>query len=91
MVKFTSAKNKAPLNRTIDLIENEIKTLSNELIHLNVKATAREIKNKIINQDIFEAIEFLPEEFVDLLFIDPPYNISKKFNLVSFKEMESKN
>ena len=32
-------------------------------------------------------IEFLPSGFVDLMFIDPPYNISKKFNQESFREM----
>ncbi|MBT8392299.1 MAG: site-specific DNA-methyltransferase [Ignavibacteria bacterium] len=90
MVKYRSAKNKAPLNRTISVSKKEINTFSREFISLNKKTSLRKIKNKIINQDIFETIEFLPEKFVDLLFIDPPYNISKKFNLVSFKEMEIK-
>jgi len=47
----------------------------------------QEIKNKIINGNIFKILDFLPDNFVDLLFIDPPYNIHKKFNLTRFKEM----
>jgi site-specific DNA-methyltransferase (adenine-specific) len=90
VVKYPLPKNKAPLNRTIQLTEKEIDTYSKKLISLKKRISHRKIKNKIINQDIFEVIEFLPEKFVDLLFIDPPYNISKKFNIVTFKEMELK-
>jgi site-specific DNA-methyltransferase (adenine-specific) len=90
VVKYPSQKNKAPLNRTIQLSEKEIKSFSKKLLLLDKNVTANKIKNKIINQDIFDAIDLLPENFVDLLFIDPPYNISKKFNLISFKEMEAK-
>jgi site-specific DNA-methyltransferase (adenine-specific) len=42
--------------------------------------------NKTINQDYFSAIEFLPDSFIDLLFIDPPYNMNKKFGVAKFKE-----
>ena len=90
MVKYPSPKNKAPLNRTIQLSDKEIKEFSKELVILDKKASTKKISNKILNQDIFEVIDLLPQKFVDLLFIDPPYNISKKFNLVSFKEMEVK-
>jgi site-specific DNA-methyltransferase (adenine-specific) len=90
VVKYPPYKNKAPLNRTIQLSEKEIKKFSKELVFLNKKTSVKKIKNRILNQDIFEVIDLLPQKFVDLLFIDPPYNISKKFNLVSFKEMEIK-
>jgi site-specific DNA-methyltransferase (adenine-specific) len=90
VVKYPSPKNKAPLNRTIQLSDKEIKVFSKELVILDKKASTKNISNKILNQDIFEVIDLLPQKFVDLLFIDPPYNISKKFNLVSFKEMEVK-
>jgi len=46
--------------------------------------------NKIINQDFFKAIDFLPLNFVDLLFIDPPYNLTKTFNTRSFKQVSVK-
>lgn len=83
---------KAPLNRTIELSPAEIKRLrqTKNLILLKKKSSIGQILNRIINQDIFEALKFLPGNFVDLLFIDPPYNISKKFNNLSFKEMDIK-
>jgi DNA modification methylase len=78
----------AKLNRTLRLDQEEIKKYSAGLIKLTNPLKIKSLVNKIINQDIYKAIELLPDKFVDLLFIDPPYNITKKFNRVSFKEME---
>ncbi len=44
-----------------------------------------EVLFKTINNDIFDVIDFLPENSVDLLVTDPPYNLTKKFNLKTFK------
>ncbi len=32
-------------------------------------------------------LDYLPEQFVDLLFVDPPYNLSKSFNGRTFSQM----
>ncbi|MBO0443784.1 adenine-specific DNA-methyltransferase [Vagococcus fluvialis] len=37
------------------------------------------IETKIINADIFEGLEKIPNGTIDLIFIDPPYNLSKKY------------
>ena len=80
--------NPAKLNRSIRLKGNEIEKYSLKLTRLSQQVNLKSLLNKIINQDIFEVIEFLPSNFVDLLFIDPPYNLSKKFNNISFREMD---
>src|SRR5690606_20033464 len=82
-----SSKVKAPLNRTISLTEKEINFFKEKLFRVNKSLTVNELKNKIINGDVFRVMQFLPDKFVDLLFIDPPYNLHKKFNSNSFKEM----
>ena len=82
-------KQRAPRNRTIDLSGEDISRLKRRLIKLNKPASFDEIENKTIHQDIFEALEHLPNNFVDLVFVDPPYNLDKKFNFTSFKAMES--
>ncbi len=82
-----SSKVKAPLNRTISLTEEEINFFKEKLFRVNKSLTVNELKNKIINGDVFRVMQFLPDKFVDLLFIDPPYNLHKKFNSNSFKEM----
>jgi len=81
-------KERARLNRSISLTKKEFIKFSRKSVTLNRKQTVESITNKIINQDIFEAVKYLPDNFVDLLFIDPPYNLTKKFNNLSFKEMK---
>ena len=67
-------------NRTVILTNQEKKKYKEELITLSKKTKLLEITNKIINQDLLTLFDFLPAGFVDLLFIDPPYNLSKNYN-----------
>jgi len=78
----------AKLNRTLRLSEGDKKKFNLKLIRLNKPTNSKQLINKIINQDFLQVADFLPDNFVDLLFIDPPYNITKKFNQVSFNEMD---
>jgi len=38
------------------------------------------ILDKTINADMLEALPLLPDEFADLIIIDPPYNLTKDFH-----------
>jgi len=80
-------RKKDSINKTITLTQVEKRAYKKKLIKLNEPAKVAQIKNKTINQDLFTAIEHLPNKFVDLLFIDPPYNMYKKFNTNSFRKM----
>lgn len=80
-------KSLGSLNKTIILSKKEIDKYKKHLIYLKQIVTREVVINKIINQEFNEVIEFLPDKFVDLMFIDPPYNITKKFNFVMFKSM----
>ncbi|MCU0332537.1 MAG: site-specific DNA-methyltransferase [Ignavibacteriaceae bacterium] len=82
-------KKPAGLNRSLRLTEAELIKYSSQLINLTEPQKLKSVTNKIINQDILSAVKYLPENFVDLLFIDPPYNITKKFNRVAFREMNN--
>lgn len=84
-------KIKAPRNRTLTIDNNDIALYSNKLIKLGKQATVEEITNKTVNQDLFESLDLLPDNFVDLLFIDPPYNLTKTFNSNSFKRTSDNN
>jgi site-specific DNA-methyltransferase (adenine-specific) len=75
-------------NKTIKLTDKDL-ILADKLLALNSIANTEQLKNKIIHQDIFEVISFLPEKFIDLLILDPPYNLNKKFEDTSFKAMKS--
>lgn len=79
-------KEKAPRNRTLVLTEEDKIKLSKNLVSLTRTAKLKDIINKTINQNIFDAAEFLPTGFVDLLIADPPYNLNKSFGGNKFKK-----
>ena len=79
----------ADRNRTIKISPSEKITLKKRLLRLSCQADVKEIQNRTINQDLFSAIDYLPERFVDLMFVDSPYNLNKDFNSRRFKEMPS--
>jgi site-specific DNA-methyltransferase (adenine-specific) len=81
-------KKPAKFNRTLQIDEKEITKYRSRLVKLDKQVNLNSITNKIINSELLEVIDFFPENFVDLLFIDPPYNLNKKFNERLFKEME---
>lgn len=76
----------APRNRTITLSSTERDQYAKNLLHLNSKVDYDAIVNRTINQDLFEVLEWLPDSFVDLLFLDPPYNLTKSFHATVFRE-----
>ena len=78
---------KAPRNKTVSFSDMEREYLRTNLSKLDRQANIENILNRMINQNIFDVIDFLPSDFVNLLFIDPPYNISKDFNGYSFKQI----
>jgi site-specific DNA-methyltransferase (adenine-specific) len=85
----TDAKVRASRNRTLILSENDRSTYLKRLLHLKGPVKAQTLENKTIHQDVLDVLDVLPHQFVDLLFIDPPYNFSKTFNNSSFKEMSN--
>jgi site-specific DNA-methyltransferase (adenine-specific) len=79
-------KIRAHRNRTITLSQAEKEFYSKNLIHIYKAAYVNTIENKIINQDVFEALGLLPNGFADLLILDPPYNLTKTFDSITFRK-----
>lgn len=50
-----------------------------------------DIVNRTLNGDILKMIEFVPDNFADLIIIDPPYNLSKNFNGMKFASRSQEN
>jgi site-specific DNA-methyltransferase (adenine-specific) len=80
-------KIRAPRNRTVTLTEAEAIRYRARLVRLQASVSLDALCNQTICQDLFEALPHLPANFVDLLFVDPPYNLSKSFNGRSFSAM----
>lgn len=79
-------KVRAPRNRTIGLSAEEMAFYQRNLVRLSGRISSQDIENRTINQDILEVLDWLPTSFVDLLFIDPPYNLTKSFHSTTFRE-----
>jgi site-specific DNA-methyltransferase (adenine-specific) len=74
-------------NKTIKLSDDGMSKMKKRLYKLNKGTSFEDIKNKTVNDDVFEIAENLPSECVDLLIADPPYNLDKSFNSNKFKKM----
>ena len=84
---MSSNQNKrAPRNRTITLNSHEYQTYKTRLVSLSEPASLTEILNTTICQSLVEALDLLPSNAFDLVFADPPYNLTKSFNQVSFSK-----
>ena len=59
-------------------------------IHENV-ADIQNVIDKTVNGDSFSILNFLPEESVDLIIADPPYNLTKSYNGNIFAKTSSEN
>lgn len=67
------------------LTDAERSLYKQKLIQLHQPAVLATIANQTIHQDLLTALDWLPKQFVDLLLIDPPYNLTKTFNDRTFK------
>lgn len=79
-------KVRAHRNRTITLSQAETARYGKDLIHISKPARMEALSNKILNQDIFDVLDLLPDGFVDLLILDPPYNLTKTFTSTTFRK-----
>ncbi|WP_296091485.1 DNA methyltransferase [uncultured Treponema sp.] len=77
-------KERAANNRTLTLEPQEIEGLRNRLLTESDISLETDILNRTLNGDILKMLEFVPENFADLIIIDPPYNLSKNFNGMKF-------
>lgn len=77
-------KKRAPRNRTVTLSDEERRRYKERLLRLNGPATIDQVLDRTICQDVFEVLDRLPGDSVDLVFADPPYNLGKSFNKSPF-------
>jgi len=71
----------APRNKTLLLTRAQQAALVREAVSLNCSVSVDQIKDKIICQDTFSAMDYLPDSCIDLMVVDPPYNLNKIFGI----------
>ncbi|MEK6795018.1 MAG: site-specific DNA-methyltransferase [Spirochaetota bacterium] len=82
-------KDRSPRNKTMTLSAAEVRRFSTDITTLKAPSSVDAIAGRTICQDIIHAAKYLPARSVDLLFIDPPYNIDKEFHAESFRARSS--
>jgi site-specific DNA-methyltransferase (adenine-specific) len=79
-------KKRAGRNRTLTTLSSESEKLRSRLIKADdIKGS--NFLGKTILGDCFDALKRMPNGTVDLLILDPPYNLNKKFGARSFSRM----
>ncbi len=73
-------KNKSHRNKTIDFNLSQGKKYLNKIVRSNEITDLASVINKTIHGDSFEVLSSLPEKSVDLLIVDPPYNLTKNYH-----------
>ena len=79
-------KEKSRRNKTIDISVEDGRQYLERCISVDSKVELSEIIDRTILGDFFEVIPHLPSGFVDLLIVDPPYNLDRDFNGRKFKK-----
>lgn len=77
---------RAPANRTLTLSDEDLIRYKPALAKLNSPVTVDDLRDKLVCQDVFAALPNIPDQCVDLMFADPPYNLNKSFNDRKFRK-----
>lgn len=78
----------APRNKTITLTLREETGYAKKAVKLSSLQSAQDLQDKIVWQDTMRAMNCIPDNFADLMIVDPPYNLTKNFGKSTFKQMD---
>lgn len=81
-------KKRSERNRTLTLSEEEANVFRKQIVKAS-DIQYDNVNDSVINGDVFDALDKLPNKFADLIIIDPPYNLDKDFNGKKFSSMKS--
>ena len=82
---------RAKNNRTLIITDEDRITYSKDIIKQDDLGKLQSFVDTTINADIYETLKYLPDNFANLIIVDPPYNISKNFNGLKFNECQIRN
>lgn len=80
-------KVRAGRNRTLTVSEEEIPALEKCILGAD-DIKGRMADDVVINADLMDCIDDIPDEYFNLIIIDPPYNLDKNFHGKKFAKMQ---
>ena len=81
---------RAPRNRTLTLMAQEVSSLRTRLLKVTDLSRQSNFLDRTIHGDLLQVLPYLPDQFADLIIIDPPYNLTKNFNGMTFNARSEK-
>ena len=82
---------KSANNRTLVIEDSEREELRKQIYSkddVEKFLVLEDFKDVVINADLFDVINEIPDNYYDLVIIDPPYNLSKNFAGTKFNAMK---
>lgn len=80
---------KSSRNKTIDFSIEQGQEFLRRCKRIQSPASLKQIENSVLLGDTFEILPLLPQHFVDLMIVDPPYNLDKNFHGEIFHKQNS--
>ena len=79
---------RAGRNRTLTVLPSEVQSLETMI------ATPDDLRDAfaddmLVNGDLLQCLDFIPDRYFDLIILDPPYNLDKDFHGRKFASMKS--
>lgn len=87
-MKKAIGKQRAPRNRTLDLRATSTDSLRARLIREERVMDLRNERDLLIHGNSFQVLRTIRDHHFDLLFADPPYNLTKRFGSTRFKRSD---
>lgn len=83
-----SVKERAPRNRTIVLLDEDRARLRQALLSRPVQVSQKQLLEGVAQGNFEDWTPYILPKSVNLLFLDPPYNLTKDFNGLRFNRKE---
>ncbi len=81
-------KKAAPRNKTITLTPTQEKKYAAQAV-TDLTQLRQHYTDQIVWADTMETLAYLPEQIVDLMIVDPPYNLTKNFGTSVFRQTDT--
>jgi site-specific DNA-methyltransferase (adenine-specific) len=83
-------KARSSRNKTLTLSAEETERLGKKLQSASPEMSLAQIRDQIFHADLLQVAAFFPPQSVDLLVLDPPYNLDKDFHGLKFTRSRDK-
>jgi len=87
MKRIERSRPRAPRNRTITLSSSDRRRLTRKIFRISFPVSLSEMLDRTFCGGMEEVVRFFPSGCVDLLFLDPPYNLPKSFHRQKYRRL----